>query len=101
MIGPMVKESKPVLVSVLNSLYEAQDASLCLYVSHLLDGVLDLMNTSLSHGDCISIGYFLSCVLIASLTKVSLGGCSLDDLHIDLMMKEVDTSKHFCLSYLE
>ena len=103
-IGPMVKENKPVLVSVLNSLYEAQDASLCLYVSHLLDGQLDLEDTSLSHGDCISIGYFLSCVLTASSTDdfiVSLQNCSLDDLHIDLMMKEVDTSKHFCLSYLE
>ena len=102
-IGPMVKESKTVLVSILNSLYEAQDTSLCLYISHLLDGRLDLNDTSLSHADCISIGYFLSCILTASSTedfKVFLGDCSLDDLHIDLMMKELDLSKHFCLSYL-
>ena len=105
-VASLVKESenKTILVSILNSLYEAHDASLCLYISGLLEGNLNLNDTSLSHGDCISIGYFLCCVLTASSTEgfeVSLRRCSLGDLHINLMMKELVSSEELHLTKLE
>ena len=106
LVASLVKESenKTILVSILNSLYEAHDASLCLYISGLLEGKLDLDRTSLSHGDCISIGYFLCCVLTASSTEgfeVSLERCSLDALHINLMMKELVSSEELHLTNLK
>ena len=104
-VASLVKksENKTILVSILNSLYEAHDASLCLYISGLLGGKLDLDSTTLSHGDCISIGYFLCCVLTASSTEgfeVSLQGCSLGALHINLMMKELVSSEELHLTKL-
>ena len=105
-VASLVKESenKTILLSILNSLYEAHDASLCLYISGLLEGKLNLDRTSLSHGDCISIGYFLCCVLTASSTEgfeVSLWSCSLGALHINLMMKELVSSEELHLTNLE
>ena len=105
-VASLVKKSgnKTILVSILNSLYEAHDASLCLYISGLFGGKLDLNHTSLSHGDCISIGYFLCCVLTASSTEgfeVSLVSCSLGDLHINLMMKELVSSEELHLTKLK
>ena len=105
-VASLVKksENETILVSILNSLYEAHDASLCLYISGLLGGKLNLDDTSLSHGDCISIGYFLCCVLTASSTEgfeVSLRSCSLDALHINLMMKELVSSEELHLTKLE
>ena len=55
-------KSKPLLVSLLNCLYEAQDHSLCLYVTEKLGHKLDLGDTSLSPLDCLSISFFLSSV---------------------------------------
>ena len=78
--------------------------SLKLLISGLLEGKLDLGRTSLSHGDCISIGYFLCCVLTASSTEgfeVFLRRCSLGDLHINLMMKELVSSTYLHLTKLE
>ena len=105
-VASLVKESEneTILVSILNSLYEAHDASLCLYISGLLEGKLDLGRTSLSHGDCISIGYFLCCVLTASSTEgfeVSLQSCSLGAVNINLMMKELVSSTYLHLTKLE
>ena len=103
-IASMIKESKTILVSILNSLYQAQDASLCLYISGLLGGLLHLDHTSLSHEDCISVGYFLSCVLTASSTKefsIYLQSCSLGDLHLDLVMKELDVTNDLHLTCLK
>ena len=106
LVASLVKksENKTILMSILNFLYEAHDASLCLYISGLLGGKLNLDDTSLSHGDCISIGYFLCCVLTASSTEgfeVSLQSCSLGALHINLMMKELDSSEELHLTKLE
>ena len=106
LVASLVKksENKTILVSILNSLYEAHDASLCLYISGLLGEKLNLDRTSLSHGDCISIGYFLCCVLTASSTEgfeVSLDDCSLGALHINLMMKELVSSEELHLTKLK
>ena len=104
-IASMVKKSKDetMLVSVLNSLYEAQDPSLCLYISGLLCGKLHLVSTSLSCEVCISIGYFLSCVLTAPTMgfEVSLPWCSLCAPHINLMMKELLSTKDIHLTMLK
>ena len=105
LVASLVKksENKTILVSILNSLYEAHDASLCLYISGLLEGKLNLDRTSLSHGGCISIGYFLCCVLTASSEEfeVSLWNCSLGALHINLMMKELVSSEELHLTELK
>ena len=55
-------KSDPLLVSLLRCLYEAQDASLCLYVAEQLKFELYLENTSLSPLDCLSISFFLSTI---------------------------------------
>ena len=53
-------KSKPLLVSLLRCLYEAQDPALCLYVAERLEYRLDLSGTSLSQLDCLSVSFFLS-----------------------------------------
>ena len=55
-------KSKPLLVSLLRCLHEAQDPALCLYVAVRLWYKLDLSETSLSPLDCLSVGFFLSSI---------------------------------------
>ena len=71
----------PLLVSVLNCLFEAQDPSLCQFVAEQLKGSLDLSWTRLTPLDCLSVGYFLSCVCVTTRGefRVDLSDCSIDD----------------------
>ena len=85
----------PLLVSLLNCLFEAQDPSLCQFVAEQqgsldlsfttltpLDlSTLDLSGTTLTPLDCLSVGYFLSCVCITTRGefRVNLRDCSIDD----------------------
>ncbi len=50
------------LLNLLHCLYESQDASLCSFVASQLNGSLVLSYCTLSPLDCLSVGYFLSCV---------------------------------------
>ena len=72
---------KPLLVSLLHCLYEAQDRSLCQFVAEQLGGSLDLSNTSLTPIDCLAIGYFLSSLTLTissnKVFRVVLNNCSL------------------------
>ena len=87
---------KPLLVSLLHCLVEAQDPSLCQFVIKQLKNLLYLNNTSLTPVDCLAIGYFISTVSLTT-TKVKeftvdLRSCSLGDAHTKSLMRSI--SRH-------
>ena len=73
----------PLLVSLLNCLFEAQDPFLCQFVAEQLNGSLDISPTftTLTPLDCLSVGYFLSCVCVTTRGEfeVDLSRCFIDD----------------------
>ena len=76
------KHSKPLLVSLLHCLYEAEDPSLCLFVDDLLGHSLTFRGTTLTPLDCLAVGYFSSVVTTTctvSRYTVNLGWCSISD----------------------
>ena len=57
------EHSKPLLVTLLHCLYEAEDPQLCQFVDDLLGHCLDLEDTvTLTPLDCLAVGYFSSVV---------------------------------------
>ena len=72
---------RPLLVSLLNCLFEAQDPSLCQFVAEQLEGKLHLSLTTLTPLDCLSVGYFLACACVTTSGefRVDLSRCSIDD----------------------
>jgi Ran GTPase-activating protein (RanGAP) involved in mRNA processing and transport len=79
-------KSKPLLVSLLCCLHEAQDPALCLYVAERLEYRLDLSETSLSPLDCLSVSFFLSS-LSGKETSVHLDRCTIGDLGAKYLSK--------------
>ena len=79
--GKDSRSQRPLLVSLLNCLFEPQDLSLCQFVAEQLKGSLDLRWTALTPLDCLSVGYFLSCVCVTTRGefRVDLRDCSIDD----------------------
>ena len=77
-------KSKPLLVSLLRCLHEAQDPALCLYVAERLEYRLDLSDTSLSPLDCLSLSFFLFCLY----------GCTSDDLGAQCLSKYLHIDYH-------
>ena len=83
----VVKKENPLLVSLFHCLYEAEDNSLCVFVAELFkdflsrDHTLDLISTTLSPLDCLSLGYFLSVVstTVSDGFRVDLSFCSIGD----------------------
>ena len=71
-------KSDPLLISLLRCLYEAQDASLCLYVAKQLKFELDVEDTTLSPLDCLAISFFLSSVNCTEIS-VDLDECYIGD----------------------
>ncbi len=73
--------NKQLLLSVIHCLFEAEDLSLCQFVATQLGERLDLHNITLSPLDCLSVGYFLSCVcaITSGEFRVDLRDCSIDD----------------------
>ncbi len=55
-------EEKQPLLNLMHCLYEAQDVSLCCFVASQLNRKLELHDMTQSPLDCLSIGYFLSCL---------------------------------------
>jgi Ran GTPase-activating protein (RanGAP) involved in mRNA processing and transport len=79
-IDKIIKDkSKPLLVSLLRCLHEAQDPALCLYVAERLEYKLDLSGTSLSPLDCLSVSFFLSC-LTGKKASAVLYHCTIGDI---------------------
>ena len=74
---------KPLLVSLIHCLYEAQDLLLCQFVIKQLQSVLNLWNTSLTPVDCLAIGYFISTISLTTTSEreftLDVPGCSLGD----------------------
>jgi Ran GTPase-activating protein (RanGAP) involved in mRNA processing and transport len=86
-IDKIVKDkSKPLLVSLLRCLHEAQDPSLCLYLAERLEYELDLSKSSLSPLDCLSVGFFLSS-LTGKETSVHLFNCTVGDVGAKCLSK--------------
>ena len=83
------RKNKPLLLTLLHCLYEAQDSSLCQILASELKGQLELSNNSLSPVDCIAVGYFLhQCATICPMTA-KLSQCSLDSYKLELLGKEL------------
>ena len=70
---------KPLLISLLHCLYEAEDSKLCVFLANLLDHSLSLLINTLTPFDCLSIGYFLSAVgtTVSGALTVELRNCSI------------------------
>ncbi|XP_064391068.1 NACHT, LRR and PYD domains-containing protein 3-like [Halichondria panicea] len=73
-------EPKPLLLSLINCLYEAEDSRLCVFVANLLNHNLDLHYTTMNPIDCLSVGYFASvCSNSSNGFTLSLSNCSIGD----------------------
>ena len=85
------RDTKHILLYVLQGLYEVQEPSLCEFVASQLEGKLDVTSTTLSPVDCLAMGYFLSCVVPATKGefRVNLSWCSLDDYRIGFIVREL------------
>ena len=87
------QRSKPLLVSLLHCLYEAQDPSLCQFVAEQLRSGLYLGSTSLTPVDSLAIGYFLSSVSLTTRNakefEVNLYDCSLGDAGTKSLMQSI------------
>ena len=86
-------KSKPLLVSLLRCLHEAQDPDLCLYVAERLEYRLDLRGTSLSPLDCLSVSYFLFS-LSSKKIIVNLAQCQIGDLGAKCLIKYLSMSDY-------
>ena len=64
-----LSEDQDLLLSVLHSLFEAQNSSLCQLVVDQLDSKLNLRGINLNPADCLSVEYFMT---------------QLKDFHVDL-----------------
>ena len=91
------QRTKPLLVSLLHCLYEAQDPPLCQFVAEQLGNKLNLRDTSITPVDCLVIGYFLSFVsLTTSNIKefiVDLNNCFLGDAGTKSLMQSICRSR--------
>ena len=91
--GIVEAKSKPLLVSLLRCLHEAQDPALCLYVAERLGYRLDLSDTSLSPLDCLSVSFFLS-TLSGKEINVNLAQCLIGDIGAKCLTKYLSTSSN-------
>ena len=88
-------EPRPLLVSLLHCLYEAQDLSLCQFMAGKLGKRLNFgeSRSSLYTVDFIAIGYFLSslsvCINNAKVFQVDLDNCSLGDTGTKSLMQSI------------
>ncbi|XP_064391362.1 NACHT, LRR and PYD domains-containing protein 5-like [Halichondria panicea] len=71
---------KPLLLSLINCLYEAEDSRLCVFVANLLNHNLNLRYTTMNPIDCLSVGYFASvCSNTSNGFTLSLRSCSISE----------------------
>ena len=90
----IIKMHKPLLVTLLRSLYRIRNLSLCQFVAKKLGNELNLRHTSLTSEDALAIGYFLSSVSLTALRnvkefKVDLDSCSLGDAGTKSLMQSI------------
>ncbi len=88
-------ESKILLLSLINCLYEAEDSSLCVFVADLLNHDLDLGNTTMNPIDCLSLGYFASvCSNTSNEFTLSLSSCSIGDQGSKFLARGLSKCSH-------
>ena len=91
-ISSIVKSEKKILIlSLLHCLYEAQDDTLCQFVSCQLKAELDLSRQTLSPVDCLSVGYTARsvCSATAGPFKLKLTITRFDEYGANLLLKEL------------
>ena len=92
-VEPWSRQPKPLLVSLLHCLYEAQDSSLCQFVTEQLGNELNLKGTSITPVDSLAIGYFLSSVSVTTSNakefRVDFENCSLGDAGTKSLMQSI------------
>ena len=92
----IARRSKPLLVFLVHCLFEAQDPSLCQFVTEQLGGRLNLSNTQLTPVECLAVGYFLSSVTLTTsnneVFEVNLDSCALGDAGTKNLMRSI--SRH-------
>ena len=86
-------KSKPLLVSLLRCLHEAQDPALCHYVAERLGYRLNLSETSLSPLEFLYIGYFFS-LFPGKEFAVNFQRCYIDDLGAKFLTKFLSSDVH-------
>ncbi|XP_064391355.1 NACHT, LRR and PYD domains-containing protein 3-like [Halichondria panicea] len=73
-------EPKPLLLSLINCLYEAEDSQLCVFVANLLNHNLNLDSTTMNPINCLSVGYFVSaCSNTSNGFTLRLRSCSISE----------------------
>jgi hypothetical protein len=87
-------KSKPLLVSLLRCLHEAQDPDLCLYVAERLQYKLDLSETSLSPLDYLSVSFFLS-IFSDKDFVIRLRQCYIGDVGAKCLTKFLHSDVHY------
>ena len=90
-------KSKPLLVSLLRCLHEAQDPALCLYVAERLEYRLDLSETSLSPLDCLSVSFFLSFIAGKEIS-INLPQCQIGDLGVKYLTKYLSMTHKYLVA---
>ena len=94
LVGKIIKiDNKPLFISVLRCLYEAQDPSLCQFVVNLRGYLLDLSSVSLTPVDSLAIGYYLYSISCAICTtnvyKIDLDNCTLGNDGTKSLIKSI------------
>ena len=88
-------ESKILLLSLINCLYEAEDSSLCVFVANLLNHNLDLYFTTMNPIDCLSVGYFVSvCSNTSNGFTLNLTSCSIGDQGCKFLARGLSKCSH-------
>ena len=88
-------EPKPLLLSLINCLYEAEDLQLCVFVANLLNHNIDLDNTTMNPIDCLSVGYFASaCSNTSNGFTLSLHSCSIGDQGCKFLARGLSKCSH-------
>ena len=91
-VTSIVKSKNKILIlSLLHCLYEAQDDTLCQFVSSQLEAELNLTVQTLSPVDCLSVGYTARsvCSTTAGRFKLKLTTTRFDEYGAKLMLKEL------------
>ena len=91
-VTSIVKSKNKILIlSLLHCLYEAQDDTLCQFVSSQLEAELDLTVQTLSPVDCLSVGYTARsvCSTTAGRFKLKLTTTRFNEYGAKLMLKEL------------
>lgn len=79
------EEYSPFSVSLLNCLYEAQDLSLCQFVASQLNR--KFVVCTVSPVDCLSVGYFLSCICRTTGGEFNAKINGIDDCNVKFLLK--------------